>query len=151
MYLKKDPSSTTLIVLHLGSGASVCAIQNGRSLDTSMGLTPLDGLPGSSRSGSVDPSLIFHYTNDAGKLSHEKTEKMHLTEVRDRTKSIYFRVVINWGRLRKSLIRNLAGRRLLGHPTLARSFLNQSHPPPLQPIQTRLSHTTSSSIELSIS
>ncbi|MCJ1377583.1 hypothetical protein MMC17_000678 [Xylographa soralifera] len=55
-YLKKDPENTTIIALHLGSGASACAIKNGKSLDTSMGLTPLEGLPGATRSGSVDPS-----------------------------------------------------------------------------------------------
>lgn len=54
------PSHTTLIVAHLGSGASVCAIKNGESIDTSMGLTPLEGMPGSTRSGTVDPSLGYH-------------------------------------------------------------------------------------------
>lgn len=54
-FLKKDVNETSIIALHLGSGASACAIKNGRSLDTSMGLTPLAGLPGATRSGSVDP------------------------------------------------------------------------------------------------
>lgn len=54
-FLKKDQNKTSIIALHLGSGASACAIQNGKSLDTSMGLTPLAGLPGATRSGSVDP------------------------------------------------------------------------------------------------
>lgn len=54
-YLKKDEEQTSIIALHLGSGASAYAIKNGRSLDTSMGLTPLAGLPGATRSGSVDP------------------------------------------------------------------------------------------------
>lgn len=53
--LGKNVRSINLIALHLGSGASVCAIKNGQSLDTSMGLTPLEGLPGGTRSGSVDP------------------------------------------------------------------------------------------------
>jgi len=57
--------------MHLGAGASICAIRNGVSLDTSMGLTPLNGLPGATRSGTVDPGLIFHYTNKAGKISHD--------------------------------------------------------------------------------
>ena len=57
-YLKKDPEDTSIIALHLGSGASACAIKNGKSLDTSMGLTPLEGLPGATRSGSVDPRYI---------------------------------------------------------------------------------------------
>lgn len=54
-FLKKDEDKTSIIALHLGSGASACAIKNGKSLDTSMGLTPLAGLPGATRSGSVDP------------------------------------------------------------------------------------------------
>lgn len=54
-YLGKAEKDTSLIVLHLGSGASACAIKNGKSWDTSMGLTPLAGLPGATRSGSVDP------------------------------------------------------------------------------------------------
>lgn len=54
-YLDKPQSETSLIVLHLGSGASACAVKNGKSWDTSMGLTPLAGLPGATRSGSLDP------------------------------------------------------------------------------------------------
>jgi acetate kinase len=44
-----------------------------------MGLTPLEGLPGATRSGNIDPSLIFHYTSSADKLSSSSTEKMHIT------------------------------------------------------------------------
>ena len=54
-FLKKDINETSIIALHLGSGASACAIKNGKSLDNSMGLTPLAGLPGATRSGSLDP------------------------------------------------------------------------------------------------
>lgn len=54
-FLQKNVNETSVIALHLGSGASACAIKNGVSLDTSMGLTPLAGLPGATRSGSVDP------------------------------------------------------------------------------------------------
>lgn len=57
-FLDKDPKETSVIALHLGSGASACAVRNGQSLDNSMGLTPLDGLPGATRSGSVDPRLV---------------------------------------------------------------------------------------------
>lgn len=57
-FLAKDPSDLNLIALHLGSGASACAIKNGRSWDNSMGLTPLAGLPGATRSGSVDPRYV---------------------------------------------------------------------------------------------
>ncbi|KAJ6466557.1 acetate and butyrate kinase [Mycena vitilis] len=77
-FLQKPPASLNLIVLHLGSGASACCIQHGQSLDTSMGLTPLNGLPGATRSGAIDPSLIFHYTNKAGRMSHDKSQAVNL-------------------------------------------------------------------------
>lgn len=54
-FLRKDLADLNIIALHLGSGASACAIKSGKSWDTSMGLTPLAGLPGATRSGSVDP------------------------------------------------------------------------------------------------
>ena len=49
-----------LIVCHLGHGASVTAVSGGRSVDTSMGFTPLEGLVMGTRSGSVDPGLVLH-------------------------------------------------------------------------------------------
>lgn len=49
-----------VIVLHLGNGASACAVSGGRSIDTSMGLTPLEGLVMGTRSGDVDPALVPH-------------------------------------------------------------------------------------------
>jgi len=48
-----------------------------------MGLTPLEGLPGATRSGSLDPSLIFHYTSTASKISSSSTDKMYITEAED--------------------------------------------------------------------
>ncbi|RDW86353.1 putative acetate kinase [Aspergillus mulundensis] len=78
-YLKKPVEKTSLIALHIGSGASICAIKDGRSVDTSMGLTPLAGLPGATRSGDIDPSLVFHYTSEAGKLSPASTKEMHIS------------------------------------------------------------------------
>ncbi len=61
-FLGKPIDETSIIALHLGSGASACAVWNGKSVDNSMGLTPLDGLPGATRSGSVDP----RYGQEAG-------------------------------------------------------------------------------------
>jgi acetate kinase len=49
-----------LVVCHLGGGASVTAVQDGRSLDTTMGLTPLEGVPMATRSGSLDPGALIH-------------------------------------------------------------------------------------------
>lgn len=59
-YLNKDPDQCSFISAHLGNGASVCAIDHGRSVDTSMGMTPLEGLVMGTRSGDIDPG-IFAY------------------------------------------------------------------------------------------
>ncbi|EAR24131.1 acetate kinase [marine actinobacterium PHSC20C1] len=58
--LGKDLADLKLIVFHLGNGASVCAIDGGRSIDTSMGMTPLEGLVMGTRSGDIDPGALFH-------------------------------------------------------------------------------------------
>jgi len=55
--LGRRPEDCNVIVLHLGNGASACAVQGGRSIDTSMGLSPLEGLVMGTRSGDVDPAL----------------------------------------------------------------------------------------------
>ncbi|KAI9837742.1 MAG: hypothetical protein M1819_006676 [Sarea resinae] len=78
-FLQKPIEKTNIIALHLGSGASICAVKDGKSFDTSMGLTPLAGLPGATRSGSIDPSLVFHYTHKAGRLSPSSTKQMHIS------------------------------------------------------------------------
>ncbi|KAL6858585.1 Acetokinase family domain-containing protein [Trichoderma novae-zelandiae] len=82
-FLGKRLDELNIIALHLGSGASVCAIKGGKSWDTSMGLTPLAGLPGATRSGSVDPSLVFHYASDVGKLSPAATQKLHISKAEE--------------------------------------------------------------------
>lgn len=58
--LGKDPEEVNVIVLHLGNGASASAVRGGRCVDTSMGLTPLEGLVMGTRSGDMDPAVIFH-------------------------------------------------------------------------------------------
>jgi acetate kinase len=58
-HLKTDPSRLKLITCHLGGGASVCAIDGGKSIDISMGMTPLEGLVMATRSGDVDPALAI--------------------------------------------------------------------------------------------
>ncbi|WP_406830861.1 acetate kinase [Pedococcus sp. KACC 23699] len=55
--LHRSPQECNVIVLHLGNGASACAVQGGRSIDTSMGLSPLEGLVMGTRSGDVDPAM----------------------------------------------------------------------------------------------
>jgi acetate kinase len=59
-YLGRDPDSLNLIALHLGNGASAAAIRNGRSVDTSMGMTPLAGLMMGTRCGDIDPGVLIH-------------------------------------------------------------------------------------------
>jgi acetate kinase len=54
----RTPENTNVITIHLGNGCSACAIRNGASLDTSMGLTPLEGLVMGTRSGDLDPSVL---------------------------------------------------------------------------------------------
>ena len=49
-----------LVTLHLGAGASACAVREGRAVDTSMGMTPLEGLVMGTRSGDIDPAVVFH-------------------------------------------------------------------------------------------
>ncbi|WP_281827982.1 MULTISPECIES: acetate/propionate family kinase [Lactobacillus] len=61
--LQKDPKDLKLIVCHLGSGASITAVKNGKSYDTSMGFSPLAGITMSTRSGDVDPSLLEYIMN----------------------------------------------------------------------------------------
>jgi acetate kinase len=57
----RDPDErATLVAFHLGNGCSAAAIERGRSVDTSMGLTPLEGLVMGTRSGDVDPALVGH-------------------------------------------------------------------------------------------
>jgi len=58
--LGKDLKDCNLITLHLGNGASACAIKNGKSIDTSMGFTPLEGLMMGTRCGDIDGSLVFY-------------------------------------------------------------------------------------------
>jgi acetate kinase len=71
--LDKPVADTNVITLHLGNGSSATAVRGGRSVATSMGLTPLSGLVMGTRSGDIDPSLIFHLHRVAG-LSLDEIE-----------------------------------------------------------------------------
>ncbi|PJE96011.1 acetate kinase [Streptomyces carminius] len=64
--LGREPSEVNVIVLHLGNGASASAVAGGRCVDTSMGLTPLEGLVMGTRSGDIDPAVVFHLARVAG-------------------------------------------------------------------------------------
>ena len=62
-----------IIVCHIGNGASLCAVKNGISVDTSMGLTPLDGIPMGTRTGAVDPTVVEFIHKKEGKSVEEIT------------------------------------------------------------------------------
>ncbi|MGV9884185.1 acetate kinase [Streptomyces sp. NPDC003006] len=64
--LGKAPEDVNVIVLHLGNGASASAVRGGKCVDTSMGLTPLEGLVMGTRSGDMDPAVIFHLARVGG-------------------------------------------------------------------------------------
>jgi acetate kinase len=65
-FLGRPLAELKTIVLHLGNGASACAVDGGVSIDTSMGLTPLQGLVMGTRSGDIDPAVLFHLHRKAG-------------------------------------------------------------------------------------
>jgi len=66
-----------IIVCHLGSGASISAIDRGRCIDNSMGLTPLAGMVMATRPGDLDPGLVLHLIRDRGISVDELTERLH--------------------------------------------------------------------------
>ncbi|MGR0220650.1 acetate/propionate family kinase [Agromyces sp. ZXT2-6] len=65
-FLGRPVEELKLIVLHLGNGASACAVDGGRSVETSMGMTPLEGLVMGTRSGDLDPAVLLHLQRRAG-------------------------------------------------------------------------------------
>ncbi|MFR9796976.1 acetate kinase [Streptomyces sp. MS06] len=69
--LGRSPEEVNVIVLHLGNGASASAVRGGRCVDTSMGLTPLEGLVMGTRSGDLDPAVIFHLMRVGGMSADE--------------------------------------------------------------------------------
>ena len=71
---KKD---VNLIICHVGSGASITCVKNGKSFDTSMGLTPLDGLVMGTRSGAIDPSIIKFVVDQSGKSLTDITNDLN--------------------------------------------------------------------------
>jgi acetate kinase len=75
LYLKRALDTLNLITLHLGNGASVTAIEKGKSVDTSMGMTPLEGLIMGTRCGDIDPAIIFYLGRKTG-FSQDKIETL---------------------------------------------------------------------------
>ena len=65
-FLGRDPADLNQIVLHLGNGASASAVKGGKAIDTTMGLTPLEGLVMGTRPGDIDPGILLHLRRSAG-------------------------------------------------------------------------------------
>ena len=71
----KDIKDMKIVTCHLGQGSSICAIKDGKSLDTSMGLTPLGGIPMVTRSGDLVPSVLTNLMKKENMSGKEKDEK----------------------------------------------------------------------------
>ncbi|MBW8192410.1 acetate kinase [Neiella marina] len=75
--LGQDVAETNVIVAHLGNGSSICAVKDGKSIDTSMGMTPLEGVVMGTRSGDFDPAIIFHLVDKLGYSLDEVNTMVH--------------------------------------------------------------------------
>lgn len=75
--IKGRRASDSLITCHIGNGVSVTAIKNGKSIDTSMGFTPLEGPLMGTRSGTIDPAIIFHLAKNEKSINKKALEKIH--------------------------------------------------------------------------
>lgn len=73
--LRKAPARLKLITVHLGNGCSIAAVENGKSINTSMGFTPLEGLVMGTRSGDIDPAVVF-YLMHKKRLSYHKIDEL---------------------------------------------------------------------------
>lgn len=77
MIEKLNKKDANLIICHIGSGASISAVKDGKCYNTTMGLTPLDGLIMGTRSGSIDPSIIEYVVKSTGKTVEEVTQDLN--------------------------------------------------------------------------
>jgi acetate kinase len=75
--LGSDAGGGRVVVAHLGSGASMCAMQDGRSIATTMGFTPLDGLMMGTRCGAIDPGVLLYAIQERGMSAHEVSEILY--------------------------------------------------------------------------
>ena len=73
----KKPEEVNVVVAHIGNGASLCAVKQGKSVDTSMGFTPLEGIPMGTRSGNIDPAIIEYMMNKKNKSAKEITNYLN--------------------------------------------------------------------------
>lgn len=76
-FMGREPEELKLITCHLGSGSSITAFERGKSIDNTMGLTPLEGLIMGTRSGDIDPSLVIYLIEELGLSTKEATELLN--------------------------------------------------------------------------
>jgi acetate kinase len=90
--LRRPAAELRLVVAHLGSGCSVTAVDGGRSVSTSMGMTPLEGLMMGTRAGSIDPGILFYLLRtgrrDSGELAEQLDHESGLLGVSGRTSDV---------------------------------------------------------------
>jgi acetate kinase len=93
--LKLDASNHGIVIAHLGNGASACAVHDGKSVDTTMGLTPLEGLVMGTRSGNIDPGLFRflqdrcgYSLNDIDKLLNKESGLLGISELSNDMRSL---------------------------------------------------------------
>ena len=72
-----NPEHSKIIVCHLGNGASITAVKDGKSVDTSMGLTPLQGLMMGTRCGDIDPAAVLFVKNKRGLTDAQMDDRMN--------------------------------------------------------------------------
>lgn len=72
-----NPQARKVVVCHIGSGASLCAIEDGKCMDTTMGLTPLDGIMMGTRCGSIDPATVCYLQREGGYTYDEVDDMMN--------------------------------------------------------------------------
>ena len=87
--LGKDIKELQIVNCHLGQGASICAIKNGESVETSMGLTPLGGIPMGTRSGDLDPSVVTYL------MKKEELDADDVEEVLNRESGVYGKLALD--------------------------------------------------------
>ncbi len=101
-YLGRDLADLKIISCHLGNGASITAIQGGKSIDTSMGLTPLEGLMMGTRCGDIDPAIPIHMQQSLGlnvdevnSILNKKSGMLGLSQISNDMREIEEEILVN--------------------------------------------------------
>ena len=81
--VEKDVKDLKIVTCHIGQGSSICAVKDGKSLDTSMGLTPLGGIPMVTRSGDLDPSVVTYL------MKKEKLTPQEMEDILNKKSGVY--------------------------------------------------------------